>query len=1722
MVGKDATDTASVFPIELLHESAPSDTQNEPQLVPVDFTEIEFEDCTSHINLDLILDNVDRASRRKKSDDLSNGGVTVVDEKGKRKAFSGNDDRAVKRLHAESQDDFLLAKTACRFEILVRLPSDIAVAKRIKGRTEKSDRHRLPAAQSIARLSVESMPGGSESERLLPSSLRLEDKEGCTVAILPIVDTDRVDMDRKPHRFSNGRWLESLGPLVRGKIGEQRECAIRVEADLDVVADGPSGPYSTFAESFVLELKLHVYIRRAAAEQSWVFSSVLLADHLDRLIRFGFPRDEEEAVIRSHTQLDTSTIYSSLHSSTLPALDDLQPPSLNPGLFPFQKKSVHFLLGREGKEVSGKNEDGFAQLRPLDGVMAHDGVQKHGLFWREIIHGLFYNPFTATISTHEQETRSSEVRGGMLAEEMGLGKTVEIFALILLHPDPQRSLQPAYFDEDLSVEVAPTKTTLIVAPEVLRQQWLDEAALHVPELRAFSYLGYKEAASEVPSGMSWFEFARQFDLMVVSFDTLRKELNVARKAPARSRRFERKYERPRSLLIQLAFHRVVMDEVQLVGHTLAAETVAMIARNYSIAVSGTPLKQLSDLQSLFKFLRVPGPIMGKAHWLRLLQPALIPTLSSAMAKLATRFTKPQVRLEMVLPQQTRILVPITFTAIESAFYRDIYHRLLSALGIDLDDFSSREQLQTHIGSVFHDDVTQLRSTLLALRQACTHPQIASTGVRGTALATSQSIRSMDEVLTIMIEGSKSEFDSIWHSLIQKRIDRAVLLLQQKENEARHEIAKAVLMTIKTDIEARVNGIKEDLQRAKVVGPLYKFEEAEDTESRAGSVADDDMEGDLPVKSVNGYQSQAEREREADLAEKRVQRRRHIHALQSRLRNFLEQLHRCFHFLGNIHFQMGEKVKEREHEHIVNDEDTAPTASAEAGSENVVSFDAQQALPSRADREEMVDDFGKGTSDTETVAAKLAALKEMEEQSYDRAEEVRQDLLKETRKNVEHALSVSQRSKIDFDVEHLYSQEEFGSGGIRSTTQFEMLAELQDKLNAHTEMMFKWRDEIWKRLEKPVNRVVSAEDENDDQYQENLDAQTEAEALLEMYRVLISEREYMLTGVRIEGSLGKPQLYTQLEREVPQYERAKRRMVLQQSGAPARPDAALDDWMPSEQQIGVMRQQLDHFRALEIQKNQVAISREAQQSAERLLAHRRAELDAGSGDGEDMNDLRPFEILSRELRDIAQNIDGREEVAIIRTGLEKVRRLLTRQRQLLEKARRESAAFSTAWNVRAAYFKQIQDLSDQVGDIAAQDVGEKMNNLEREEATLRRREEMCAGRLRYLRAIEEEEEEGEEGKTEEGKGDVVTRTCPICTEALTKAVVLDTCGHTTCEACFRRWTAQRGQCPMCKTRVNLRNIYRVTYNREGKKRRVEVPGVKARNMQSERFNVMEESMVQSIQRMPIRSTLGSKLDLLTRHLLYLERIQPGVKSLIFTAFSRGISLVGDALRLNGIKFVTLDQGGTRGGKIIDSFKNNGGINVLLLHSEAQSSGLNLVCAQNIFLLEPLVNHSLELQAIGRVHRIGQTRPTTVFSYAVSETVEHRIVEMARRRGQSLFTRDNCISHDLKDSAEMAAKVQQSKGRTSSGREGEYVAHMDDLVDCLFDVGETAANEAVEQASAVSTSKGASSTVPDAIEARAAGLSELNDLTVIKPEETEIERMRRERLEAIQRRQATREL
>ncbi|CAN9276523.1 unnamed protein product [Alternaria alternata] len=74
------------------------------------------------------------------------------------------------------------------------------------------------------------------------------------------------------------------------------------------------------------------------------------------------------------------------------------------------------------------------------------------------------------------------------------------------------------------------------------------------------------------------------------------------------------------------------------------------------------------------------------------------------------------------------------------------------------------------------------------------------------------------------------------------------------------------------------------------------------------------------------------------------------------------------------------------------------------------------------------------------------------------------------------------------------------------------------------------------------------------------------------------------------------------------------------------------------------------------------------------------------------------------------------------------------------------------------------------------------------------------------------------------------------------------------------------------------------------------------------------------------------------------------------------------------------------KVLKDFKSPFGPNILLMTLGTGAEGLNLTVATHIYLLEPQWNPFIELQAMARAQRIGQTKQVVCVRYVTERTIE----------------------------------------------------------------------------------------------------------------------------------------
>jgi superfamily II DNA or RNA helicase len=125
----------------------------------------------------------------------------------------------------------------------------------------------------------------------------------------------------------------------------------------------------------------------------------------------------------------------------------------------------------------------------------------------------------------------------------------------------------------------------------------------------------------------------------------------------------------------------------------------------------------------------------------------------------------------------------------------------------------------------------------------------------------------------------------------------------------------------------------------------------------------------------------------------------------------------------------------------------------------------------------------------------------------------------------------------------------------------------------------------------------------------------------------------------------------------------------------------------------------------------------------------------------------------------------------------------------------------------------------------------------------------------------------------------------------------------------------------------------------------------------------------------------------------ELIENKHRALVFSQFVTHLSLVRKALDQKGIKYSYLD-GSTSANereKLVRHFQ--AGTNDLFLISlKAGGLGLNLTAADFVIHLDPWWNPAIEDQASDRAHRIGQSRPVTVYRLVAENTIEEKIIQL----------------------------------------------------------------------------------------------------------------------------------
>jgi SNF2 family DNA or RNA helicase len=128
----------------------------------------------------------------------------------------------------------------------------------------------------------------------------------------------------------------------------------------------------------------------------------------------------------------------------------------------------------------------------------------------------------------------------------------------------------------------------------------------------------------------------------------------------------------------------------------------------------------------------------------------------------------------------------------------------------------------------------------------------------------------------------------------------------------------------------------------------------------------------------------------------------------------------------------------------------------------------------------------------------------------------------------------------------------------------------------------------------------------------------------------------------------------------------------------------------------------------------------------------------------------------------------------------------------------------------------------------------------------------------------------------------------------------------------------------------------------------------------------------------------------------EAVSGNHRMLIFSQFQKQLIEIEKSISERGWRSLRLDGQSRNRQQLVDQFQHVDGPPVFLISLKAGGYGLNLTAADTVVHFDPWWNPAAEAQATDRAHRIGQTRPVTVYRLLTRGTVEEKVVRLQAKK------------------------------------------------------------------------------------------------------------------------------
>ncbi|KAL9035346.1 MAG: hypothetical protein Q9214_006624, partial [Letrouitia sp. 1 TL-2023] len=307
----------------------------------------------------------------------------------------------------------------------------------------------------------------------------------------------------------------------------------------------------------------------------------------------------------------------------------------------------------------------------------------------------------------ERETSTVHPFGGILADQMGLGKTIMLLACMVAN-------QPT--------RVNSVKTTLIICTGGLVHQWEQEIVRHTePSVFPCVIRHYPGSKIKGPGAIHALQAA---DIVITTYDEVRLSYPKFKPPghlvqPAEIRAWwESYYAKERGLLHQVHWYRLILDEAQAIKNRDSQTSIACrgLISKLRWAVSATPIQNnIEELYPFFKFLRVKHTgtfetfkenfcdTENEDSTMRLY--AFLRQFMMRRTHADSLFGRPLI----VLPKNSERTITVDFNEVERALYEAVRNRFLQIV----TKFNNAGLLEKNYRNILH--------MLLRLRQLTAHP-----------------------------------------------------------------------------------------------------------------------------------------------------------------------------------------------------------------------------------------------------------------------------------------------------------------------------------------------------------------------------------------------------------------------------------------------------------------------------------------------------------------------------------------------------------------------------------------------------------------------------------------------------------------------------------------------------------------------------------------------------------------------------------------------------------------------------------------------------------------------------------------------------------------------------------------------------------------------------------------------------------------------------------------